>query len=113
MLFHEDLSPNLVNDIVALQSSKGKVSAPDIERILATTRNAPTMSYGLRVLSELGYSEAQLLAMAMQYNKRIRQETDRRTDAWLIDPPVISRFYVRTERLHEHPEGYRQITVHQ
>lgn len=110
MLFHDDLSPNQVKDILALQASKGKSAAPDIEAILAATKNAPTMSYGLRVLSEYGYGEAQLLAMARQYNARIRKETAQRTDAWLIDPPVISRFYVRTVSS-ESPEGYKPVHV--
>ena len=93
-----ELSPNLVGRIVELVSTKGMGAAKEIEAILTTTSNQPTFAHGFTVLSRFGYNTAELLAMARQYNIRVKNAASEHPD-WRvqIDAPVVNSLYITSD----------------
>ena len=89
-----ELSPNLVSRILSLEP-KGKEAAPEIEGIVAQTLNPATITYGLIVLSKLGYRTDELLAMASKYNQRVEDTAALHPDwrIW-IDSPIVTTVYL-------------------
>ena len=66
-----------------------------IRGIVGTTLNKGTASYGLRVLSNNGYTEEQLRGLARDYNNRGQEFATTAPHPYQIDPPHIEVFYMK------------------
>lgn len=63
--------------------------------IVGTTLHNGTASYGLKVLSNNGYTEEQLRELAQDYNNRGQEFATKAPHPYQIDPPHIEVFYMK------------------
>ena len=66
-----------------------------IRGIVGTTLHNGTASYGLKVLSNNGYTEEQLRELAQDYNNRGQEFATTAPHPYQIDPPHIEVFYMK------------------
>ena len=109
---HEILTLECIIDlkISAIKSlaskTEGRAAAPillqevdaaihDIRGIVETTLNNGTASYGLRVLSDKGYSEERLRGLAQDYNNKGQEFAKTAPHPYQIDVPHIDVFYIQ------------------
>ena len=67
----------------------------DIQSIVGTTLNKGTASYGLKVLSNNGYTKEQLRGLAQDYNNRGQEFAKTAPHPYQIDVPHIDVFYMQ------------------